>query len=110
MHCDGRVGDMLEEYIDIGVDILNPLQPECNDLEEIARRSGRRLSFWGGIGTQTTMPFGTTADVAAAVIHVKNVLGREGGLLVAPTHILEPEVPWDNVVAFVEAAKNALYL
>jgi uroporphyrinogen decarboxylase len=109
MHCDGRVEDMVEDYIDIGVDILNPIQPECNNLVEITRRSGRRLSFWGGIGTQSTMPFGTPGDVAAAVDQVRNVLGREGGLLVAPTHILEPEVPWDNVLAFIHAARNASY-
>jgi uroporphyrinogen decarboxylase len=109
MHCDGRVKDMIEEYVDIGIDILNPLQPECNDLEEMAHRSGGRLSFWGSIGTQSTMPFGTPAHVASAVARAKHVLGREGGLLVAPTHILEPEVPWDNVLAFVEAARNSFY-
>ncbi len=109
MHCDGRVGDMIEEYVDIGVDILNPVQPECNDFAEIARRSAGRLAFWGGIGTQSTMPFGSPADVAAAVARAKQTLGPDGGLLVAPTHILEPEVPWENVLAFVEAAKHSWY-
>lgn len=110
MHCDGRVADMLEEYIEIGVDVLNPVQPECNDLEAIARRSSGRISFWGGIGTQSTMPFGSTADVAESVLRVKESLGRDSGLLVAPTHILEPEVPWENVLAFVSAAKQSTYL
>jgi uroporphyrinogen decarboxylase len=109
MHCDGRVAGMIEEYIDIGVDILNPVQPECNDFDDIVRRAGGRLAFWGGIGTQSTMPFGNTADVAAAVTRAKQTLGAEGGLLIAPTHILEPEVPWENVLAFVDAAKQALY-
>ena len=67
MHCDGRVEEMIEEYVDIGIDILNPVQPECNDFEEIARRTGGRLAFWGGIGTQSTMPFGSPGDVASAV-------------------------------------------
>jgi uroporphyrinogen decarboxylase len=109
MHCDGRVADMIEEYVDVGVDILNPVQPECNDFAEITRRSAGRLAFWGGIGTQSTMPFGSPGDVAAAVAHTKQSLGRDGGLLLAPTHILEPEVPWENVLAFVEAAKNSSY-
>jgi uroporphyrinogen decarboxylase len=109
MHCDGRVGDMIEEYVDIGVDILNPVQPECNSFEEIVQRSAGRLAFWGGIGTQSTMPFGTPHDVASAVVRARQVLGRDGGLLVAPTHILEPEVPWQNVLAFVEAARNTFY-
>jgi uroporphyrinogen decarboxylase len=109
MHCDGRVGDMIEEYVNIGVDILNPVQPECNSFEEIVQRSAGRLAFWGGIGTQSTMPFGTPHDVASAVTRAKQTLGRDGGLLLAPTHILEPEVPWQNVLAFVEAARNTLY-
>jgi uroporphyrinogen decarboxylase len=106
MHCDGRVGEMVEEYIDIGVDILNPVQPECNDLGEIADRFGARLSFWGGIGTQSTMPFGSPRDVAAAVSGLAGTLGRHGGLCVAPSHILEPEVPWANVLAYVDAARQ----
>jgi uroporphyrinogen decarboxylase len=109
MHCDGRVGDFVEELIDIGVDILNPVQPECNDLESLAKRFQGRISFWGGIGTQSVMPFGTPAEVASEVKRVKEILGRNGGLLIAPTHILEPDVPWENVLAFVKAAKECLY-
>lgn len=106
MHSDGSIRDFIPEYIDIGVDIVNPLQPECNDLEEIGRRFGGELSFWGGIGTQTTMPYGTPDEVAAKVNGLRSQLGRNGGLLIAPSHILEPEVPWGNVVAFVNAARG----
>ena len=109
MHSDGDVGEFIPEYIDIGVDILNPVQPECNDLEAIGRRYGDRISFWGGIGTQTTMPFGTPQTVQEAVRKVQMQLGSRGGLLIAPSHILEPEVPWENVVAFVEGAREAWY-
>jgi uroporphyrinogen decarboxylase len=106
IHCDGQVGKIVEEFIDIGVDILNPVQPECNDLESLARRFQDRISFWGGIGTQSIMPFGTPAEVAAEVHRVTNILGRDGGLLLAPTHILEPDVPWNNVLAFIQAARE----
>lgn len=109
MHSDGAVAEFIPEYIDIGVDILNPVQPECNDLAEISRRYGDRLSFWGGIGTQTTMPFGTPQEVRDKVREVHLQLGPRGGLLLAPSHILEPEVPWENVLAFVEAARSANY-
>ena len=109
MHCDGRVGDIVEEYIDIGVDVLNPVQPECNDLESLARRFQGRISFWGGIGTQRLMPFGTPLQVRAEVRRVKEVLGRDGGLLIAPTHILEPDVPWENILAFVDASRESVY-
>lgn len=109
MHCDGQVSNFIPEYLEIGVDILNPVQPECNDLAAIGRQYGDRLSFWGGIGTQTTMPFGTPAEVWRKVREVQSALGARGGLLLAPTHILEPEVPWENVEAFVEAARAAQY-
>ena len=107
MHCDGQVAEFIPDYLEIGVDILNPLQPECNDLAAIGRQYGDRLSFWGGIGTQSTMPFGTPEDVLRKVREVQAALGARGGLLLAPTHILEPEVPWANVEAFVAAAKAA---
>jgi len=108
MHCDGQVDRFIPEFLDIGVDILNPVQPECNDLAALGRQYGDRLSFWGGIGTQTTMPFGTLEEVRQKVSDVQRSLGGNGGLLLAPTHILEPEVPWENVEAFVAAAKSAM--
>jgi uroporphyrinogen decarboxylase len=106
MHSDGSVADFIPDYIDIGIDILNPVQPECNDLAEIGRQYGEKLSFWGGIGTQTTMPYATPQEVKEKVTEVQSQLGRRGGLLIAPSHILEPEVPWENVLAFVEAVRG----
>lgn len=109
LHCDGKVEDMVGDFIEVGIDILNPVQPECNDLEKIFNLYGDKISFWGGIGTQSTMPFGTPEDVRAKVKEVQSVLGKNGGLLLAPTHILEPEVPWKNIIAFIDAAKTARY-
>jgi uroporphyrinogen decarboxylase len=109
MHSDGNVKDFIPEYIDIGVDILNPVQPECNDLEAIGKQYGGRISFWGGIGTQSTMPYGTPQEVREAVRNVQRQLGSHGGLLLAPSHILEPEVPWENVLAFIEGCREAKY-
>ena len=67
---------------------------------------GDRLSFWGTIGTQTTMPFGTVDDVRACVRSMCETVGRDGGLVLAPTHMLEPEVPFENIEAFVAAARE----
>lgn len=109
LHCDGKVEDFVSDFVDVGIDILNPIQPECNDLDKLFSIYGDRISFWGGIGTQSTMPFGTPDEVKEKVIEVQNQLGQNGGLLLAPTHILEPEVPWDNIISFIEAARNAYY-
>ena len=93
MHCDGRVEDMIEEYIDIGIDILNPVQPECNDMAEIVRRSGGRLSYWGGIGTQSTMPFGSPGDVASAVAGRRRCSAAKAGCWWPPPISSSPRFP-----------------
>ena len=106
-HSDGNVAAIVPELIEIGLDILNPVQPECMDLREIKAQFGGRLSFWGCVGTQTTMPFGTPDEVRRTVRETIEVMGP--GLLVAPTHVLEPEVPWENIEAFVETVKAYRY-
>ena len=102
-HSDGYILPIIEDLIEIGVDVLNPVQPECMDPVEIQRRYGDRLSFWGTIGTQTTMPFGTPKDVERTVQERIASMGTSGGLVIAPTHLLEPEVPFENVLAFYKA-------
>ena len=92
--------------IEIGVTVLNPVQPECMDPVQLKTEYGDRLAFWGTIGTQTTMPFGTPEQVRAVVAERIETVGKGGGLLLAPTHVLEPEVPWRNVIAFVQAVEE----
>lgn len=101
-HSDGDVSDIIEDLIEIGVDILNPVQPECMDPKLIKQQYGDRINFWGTIGTQTTMPFGTPEQVREMITTV----GYNGGLILSPTHVLEPEVPWANIEAFVTACKE----
>jgi uroporphyrinogen decarboxylase len=76
------------------------------DPAQLKAQFGDRLAFWGTIGTQTTMPFGTPAEVRAVVKERIDTVGRGGGLLISPTHTLEPEVPWQNVLAFIEAVQE----
>jgi uroporphyrinogen decarboxylase len=102
-HSDGVIYDIIPELIEIGVDVLNPVQPECVDPLVLKEQYGDRLSFWGTIGTQTTMPFGTPEEVRENVRQMIQTVGKGGGLLIAPTHLLEPEVPVENVVAYINA-------
>ena len=85
---------------------MNPVQPECVDAVELKRRFGDKLVFDGTIGTQTTMPFGTPDEVRACVRERSETLGGDGALILAPTHILEPEVPLENIAAFVDACEQ----
>lgn len=105
-HSDGVIDDIIPELIEIGADILNPVQPECMDAIKLKEEYGDRLSFWGTIGTQTTMPFGTTQDVEDTVRRMIETVGKGGGLCVAPTHLIEPEVPLENIEAFIAAVKK----
>lgn len=103
-HCDGNVEALIPELIESGVEILNPIQPECMAPAEIKRKYGDRLSFWGTVSVQKTMPFGTPEAVRAEVRQRVREVGRGGGLILAPAHVLGPETPWANVVAFFQAA------
>ncbi|HBP38437.1 MAG TPA: hypothetical protein DD640_06800 [Clostridiales bacterium] len=102
-HSDGNIMSIIPELIEIGVDILNPVQPECLDVREVKRKYGDKLVLDGAIGTQSVMPFGTPEDVRQAVRAARRDLGSDGALILAPTHVLEPEVPIENILAFVAA-------
>ncbi len=103
-HCDGNVTALIPDLIETGIDILNPLQPECMLPAAIKERYGDRLSFWGTVSVQKTMAFGAPDEVRAEVRERIRTVGRGGGLILAPAHVLPPEVAWENVVAFFEAA------
>ncbi len=105
-HSDGNISLIIPELIEIGVDILNPIQPECLDPVEVKKKYGDRIVLDGTIGTQTVMPFGTAGDVREMVRRMVSEVGRDGALILSPTHVLEPEVPIDNILAFVEAVKE----
>jgi len=103
-HSDGNIEPLIPELIEVGIDILNPIQPECMDPAAIKRRYGDRLSFWGTVSVQRTMPFGTPEEVRAEVRARIRDVGYNSGLILAPAHVLGPETPWENIVAFFAAA------
>jgi uroporphyrinogen decarboxylase len=102
-HSCGYVLPFLDGLVDAGIDILNPVQPECMSFEDVHRRIGDRVAFWGTIGTQSTLPFGTPEDVRATVLSRLETCGARGGIVIGPTHMVEPEVPWENLVAMKAA-------
>ena len=106
-HSDGNIMEILEELIEIGVTILNPLQPECMDVPKAKKICEGRVVFSGTIGTQYLMSFGSAKDVRKEVRRVKREYGYDGGLIIEPTHGLEPEVPVENVLAFIETVRDA---
>jgi uroporphyrinogen decarboxylase len=105
-HSDGAVEKLIPRFIEVGVEVLNPIQPECMNPAEVKLKYGDRISLWGTVGTQTTLPFGKPEDVDRCVRDMIAGCGKNGGLLIGPTHVLEPEVPWENLLSFVEAVEK----
>lgn len=102
-HSDGNVWEILDDLVEIGITIMNPVQPECMDPMAVRKRFGKRLAFDGCVGTQSTFPFGSTDEMRRVVLELAEKLDAlNGGLLLSPTHVLEPEVPPENVVTFFE--------
>jgi len=104
-HSCGYILPFIDQLIEIGVDILNPVQPECMSFDEVHSQYGKRLSFWGTLGTQELLPFGTKEEVLQTTISRLQKCGNAGGLVIGPTHMVEPEVPWENLSAIIEGVK-----
>ena len=105
-HTDGDVYDIADDLVEIGVDILNPIQTSAgrmSDLEGLKKRYGNNLCFCGAIDTFRVLPFGSPEDVRQEVSRVINILGPGGGYLVASVHTILDEVPPQNVLAMVDA-------
>lgn len=108
-HSDGDVREIIDDLVEVGVDVLNPVQPECMPVVQTVGDHRHHLAFWGMIGTQSTMPFGTPSDVKMAVTELAD-LARDGARVVlSPTHMIEPDVPWENLSTLVKASHMPLF-
>jgi uroporphyrinogen decarboxylase len=105
-HSCGDATAFIEGLIECGVDILNPIQPECMNFNEVHAKYGDRISFWGTLGTQQLLPFGTPEEVRELTLQRIRTCGNRGGLIIGPTHLVEPEVPFENLAAMKNAARE----
>jgi uroporphyrinogen-III decarboxylase len=108
-HTDGDVREVIGDLIEIGVDVLNPVQPACMDPAELKRDYGERLLFWGSIDEQKTLPFGSPADVEAEIRLRLETIGRGGGLILGPTHHVQLDTPLENLWAMVDTIRSVGY-
>jgi uroporphyrinogen decarboxylase len=108
-HTCGNVWSLIDEFIELGVDALNPVQVSAGEMgntAELKRRWGDRLTFWGGIDTQRVMSSGTPDDVRAEVRRRINDLARAGGYVLATVHDIQAEVPPENVCAMFDGVNE----
>jgi uroporphyrinogen decarboxylase len=108
-HSDGDIMPIIPELIEIGVDILNPIQPASMSPAEIKKQFGNRLCFWGSIDEQYTLPMGTPAQVRAEVLERLATIGQGGGLILGPTHHVQLDTPLENFWAMVNTIVNTPY-
>jgi uroporphyrinogen decarboxylase len=105
LHSCGNITDLLPEFIDIGLDIYQTVQPELYDLRRLKSEFGSRLCFWGGISTQRDLPFASPEVLRKKIHSTVAVLGESGGYIAGPTHRLPPDIPIENIRTLVEALR-----
>jgi len=106
LHSDGNVEGLISEFLSLGVDILNPVQPRAIDPALVKAKYGDKLAQYGTIDIQRTLPFGSPQEVEQEVRTRMLTVGFGGGLVLAPSHTLLPDVPLENYLAFIKAAKK----
>jgi len=106
LHVCGCAEPAVPDLIDCGLDCLESLQPEAMDVFALKREYGRDLRFWGGLGSQSTLPFGTPQQVRDETRRLKDELGRGGGYVLAPAKSFCAQVPMANIVAYFDAASG----
>ncbi len=108
MHTCGSVYAFIEDFIDIGVDVLNPMQSNARDMEapKVKAKAGNKLALWGGIDTHQVMPKGTPEDVRQEVKTKISIYGKDGGYMLSPDHNILVDVPPENLIAMFGAARE----
>jgi len=104
-HCCGSIEEILSDAIEIGLDVYQSVQPEAKNADpyELKHKYGDRITFWGGLGSQSTIPFGTPDEIKAEVARLCREMGRGGGYVLCPAKPLQPGTPTENAAAVVEA-------
>jgi uroporphyrinogen decarboxylase len=105
-HSDGYIEPIVPDLIEIGVNVINPVQPDVMDPAALKEKYGSQLAFWGTVGTASGWMYGSPGAIESEVKERIETLGKGGGLVIAPAYDLEPEVKWENVLAFVKAVRK----
>jgi uroporphyrinogen-III decarboxylase len=108
-HSDGNILPIIPELIEIGLDVLNPIQPASMDPAQVKKSFGDRLCFWGSIDEQYTLPMGTPERVRAEVMERLTTIGQSGGLIIGPTHHVQLDTPLENFWAMVKTIVETPY-
>ena len=106
VHSCGNIEKVIPSLIEMGLDVLNPVQPEAMDLATLKKEYGGKLTFWGGISTQQALPFGSPEEVKQETRRVSDLMSKGGGYILAPAQEIQEDVPAENILALIETAKG----
>ena len=106
VHSCGNVEAIISSLIEMGLDVLNPVQPEAMDVRKLKAQYGDKLCFWGGISTQQTLPYGKPEEVKEEARAVRDLMSRDGGYILAPAQSIQSDVPVENILALLEVARE----
>jgi uroporphyrinogen decarboxylase len=108
LHCDGAVAELLDDIKEIGFEVFNPVQPGVPGHlpQDMKDRFGEKFAFWGAIDQQDLLPNGTNEELENDIIEKISILGKNGGYMIAPAHILQNDVSPDRVLKFIELCKK----
>ncbi len=106
IHSDGNLMEIMDDLIEIGFDIINPIQPECMNPFEVKRRWGEQITMDGCGSIQQVLPFGTVSDVRKHVTDLIEGCAYNGGLILAPSNVVQHDTPIENILAFYETARD----
>ena len=107
LHSDGDISEVIPDLVDMGVNILHPVQADCMDVCQIKRVYGANLCLHGGLSNQRTIPFGTPDDIRREVYAAVEQLGKGGGYILSTGKEMRSETPVENAVALIEAVLEA---
>ena len=105
LHSCGNIYQIIPDIIDLGFDILHPVQPECMDLQKIKREFGKHIVICATISAQRTFPFGKPEEVRAEVRRLKNIFAPDNHCIICPSNMVQPETPWENITALADEAR-----
>ncbi|MFC1582147.1 uroporphyrinogen decarboxylase family protein [Planctomycetota bacterium] len=106
IHSCGKVDEIFPDLIEVGLDVFNPFQPEVIDPFEIKEQFGDKLTFFGGISTQKTLPYATPEETRKEVEKLLEKVGRNGGYIAAPAHATPADARPENIAAMIDVLKN----
>ena len=106
VHSCGKIDAIIPDLCEMGLDVLNPVQPECMDLDMLQDNFGDKLAYWGGISTQQTLPNGTPEEVREETRRVISIMNRNNGYITSPSQEIMADVPYENLIALIETAKE----